>query len=271
VSAAGDGWAPGSLADIAAEVEAALVGKSVAVMVYGSRARGTAGPASDIDVLQVVVDAPRSYTSGRVEVSAFTVAQLSEMSRDGGLFILHLRHDGLILRDEDGVLAGVLAEYRQPASYADYRAELAAAAQVLAVDAAEFAEHGQHLTRLALFLARTCASIRTVEAGELVTDAALFGARLGDPELGAALAARHKAEFVPDDLAALLRVLRRYLDVPQRPVGASFADMLAGLAGRPGASSVVAAYLPLMSTVVVPCLPGWAGRIVMPVPPSRGC
>lgn len=228
------------------EVEAALPGESVAVMVYGSQARGTAGPGSDVDVLQVVAEPVASYTSGRVEVTAFTAGQLYEMSRDGGLFVLHLRQDGRLVRDERGVLAGVLAAYRQPASYGPYRRDLAAAAQILDVGEAEFARHGQELTRLALFAARSCASIRTVEAGHLVTDAELFADALGDAELGAALAVRRKdAPFTPEDLDALLRVLRRYLDIPARPPAAAIADVVARLrAERPRAASVVAAYLP---------------------------
>lgn len=57
------------------------------------------------------------------------------------------------------------------------------------MEGAELDVHGQALTRLALFMVQTCASIRTVEAGDLVSDANLFGARLGDPDLAAALAA----------------------------------------------------------------------------------
>jgi len=65
---------------------ATLEGRSLAVMLFGSHARGDAGPASDIDLLQVVPHSPHSYETGGVSVVAYTVNQLRDMAAAGSLF-----------------------------------------------------------------------------------------------------------------------------------------------------------------------------------------
>lgn len=239
---------------IGREALAGLSGESLAVALYGSQARGTAGPGSDIDVLQVVRDGARRYSRGRVEVTALNAEQLLRMSREGALFVLHLRCDARVLADPHGILAEVLAGYRHPDSYGPFRADLAAAATLLRVNTAEFAEHGQGLVRLALYLARSCACIATVEAGSPVTDAEGFADRLADPALGAALAVRRRTgPFVPQDLRALADVLDRYLPVPPRRPGATLAELateltgLADSAGRNRPADMVRAYVPTLA------------------------
>jgi predicted nucleotidyltransferase len=78
------------------EVEDALQGESLAVMVYGSVARGTDRPNSDLDVLQVRSDRQWLYRIGRVNVSAYTPEFLAKLAGTGSLFVLHLKLDGLV-------------------------------------------------------------------------------------------------------------------------------------------------------------------------------
>ncbi|HEY0639225.1 MAG TPA: nucleotidyltransferase domain-containing protein [Pseudonocardiaceae bacterium] len=237
--------------DLRDEVLAGLRGESLGVLVYGSQARGTAGPGSDIDVLQVVRDGTRRYACGRVDVTALPAAQLLRMSREGALFVLHLRCDGRVLEDPHGILAEVLDGYRQPASYGPFRDDMAAAATLLRVDDAEFAEHGPGLVRLALYLARSCAFVTTVEAGSPVTDAERFAAHLGDPALGEALQVRRRLDAVtPADLRLLAGVLDRYLDVPSRPPGSTLPGLVAALAHRKECADMVTAYVPTLGRAV---------------------
>src|SRR5438477_358219 len=79
------------------EVWFALSGPSLAVMLYGSRARGVSRPDSDVDVLQLVRDRPRSYSVGRANVAAYTPDHLAALAERGSLFVRHLRDDGVVL------------------------------------------------------------------------------------------------------------------------------------------------------------------------------
>jgi hypothetical protein len=227
------------------EALAALDGPSLAVMMYGSTARGTATASSDIDVLQVAHGPVRHYTAGRVDVTTMSPRLLLRISRAGGLFALHLRTDGRVLHDA-GVLRRILAEYRPPVSYGPLRSDLSWLLPTLAVTAAEFAVHGQALTRMALYLVRLCASAATHERGAVVTDADRFASALADPELGAALTVRRRAgPFVLEDLAAITAVLRRYLPA-QGNGNADRGRVHAEITRRPNAASVLAAFVPAL-------------------------
>src|SRR6266516_788528 len=92
----------------AGEVRSALTGESLAVMLYGSRARGRPRLDSDVDVLQLVPSRPGSYSVGRVNVAAYTPAHLMLLARRGSLFVRHLRDEGILLEDPKGVLARIL-------------------------------------------------------------------------------------------------------------------------------------------------------------------
>lgn len=102
-----------------------LQGSFVAVMLYGSQARGDARADSDVDVLQVVEHGARSYSIGELNVSAYTDTHLHELARRGSLFVRHLCNDGIVLSDPIGVIGQVLAAYREPISYDSLRSELA--------------------------------------------------------------------------------------------------------------------------------------------------
>ena len=107
-----------------------LSGPSIAVMLYGSQARGER-PDSDVDVLQVVEDRGRVYSVGEVNVSAYRAAHFRELASRGSLFVRHLRDEGVVLSDPDRVLQQILSEYLEPASYGALRAELAVVVSAL--------------------------------------------------------------------------------------------------------------------------------------------
>src|SRR5262249_36599518 len=72
--------------DVIARARAAVRGPYLAILLYGSQARGTQRPDSDIDVLQVVRARPGKYSDGNVNVTAYTIDTLWEMCQQGSLF-----------------------------------------------------------------------------------------------------------------------------------------------------------------------------------------
>jgi hypothetical protein len=134
-------------------------------MLYGSHARGDAGPGSDIDLLQLVPQSPRSYTSERVSVVSYTPAQLDEMAAEGSLFAWHLCTEGVVVHDPGGLLRDSLALHRGPAcdQALDRVATLSA---ILDLAPAEFALYSNRAVRTARYLARTAVYARALESGE---------------------------------------------------------------------------------------------------------
>lgn len=134
-----------------------------AAMLYGSHARGDSTSDSDVDLLEVRPEWHEHRSVERVSISAYTTDQLLRMAMAGSLFVLHLRDEGRVLSDPDGVLAKVLSEYRAPASYERLWREIAAASRALDASPAVLARNPEGFTRLALYLLRTAAIIRQLE------------------------------------------------------------------------------------------------------------
>src|SRR5205823_1249978 len=106
------GWRPFAAPAAAREAIAEAVHPDgIATMLYGSYARGDSTPDSDVDVLELVAHAPRSYSRGRVNVTQYLPAHLRRMAASGSLFVLHLRSEGLVLDDHTGVLQRCLDAY----------------------------------------------------------------------------------------------------------------------------------------------------------------
>lgn len=143
---------------------AQLTGDSIAVMLYGSHARGDAGLTSDVDLLQLVPHSPRSYTSARVSVVAYTPAQLKEMAAQGSLFAWHLRTEGVVVHDPQGLLRESLAVHSGPA-FARTLLRVADLSAIVDLGRSEFTAYANRATRTARYLARTAMYARALEAG----------------------------------------------------------------------------------------------------------
>lgn len=86
-----------------------------AVCLVGSMARGDARPDSDIDLVvlcerpvrELVAALPEVMRGGQVSLVCRTLDQIQEMALEGSLFLHHVRTEGKILHDPDGLLAGV--------------------------------------------------------------------------------------------------------------------------------------------------------------------
>lgn len=97
---------PGPIVD---EVLSALPRGAIAVILYGSYARGDYTESSDIDLL-IVGEAPRpTVASGRANVSTYDHRQFLTASHT--LFGAHLARDGILLHDVGGHVQQLLASF----------------------------------------------------------------------------------------------------------------------------------------------------------------
>jgi hypothetical protein len=126
-------------------------GPSIAVMLYGSYARGTADAHSDVDVLQVVDQAPTPYSVAGVNVTQYLPMHLTAMAKSGSLFVLHLRLEGRILSDPYGILRRCLDAYVPPSGYTFLMRELGIAAAALDTTASDIDRYLPALARWGSF------------------------------------------------------------------------------------------------------------------------
>jgi Nucleotidyltransferase domain len=156
---------PSPPSEAADGVLAMLQGSRIAVMLFGSHARGDAHADSDVDILQVVERWRPSYSIGRLSVSVYTGEHLIALARAGSLFVLHLATEGRSLEDPAEHLVGILASYRPPTSYQRVRENLRRASSVLDVAPEVFHRNAAGFVRVALYLLRTALYVRCVELG----------------------------------------------------------------------------------------------------------
>lgn len=196
---------------LVSEISTAVATPYLALMVYGSQARGSADPGSDVDVLAVVDRAAGAYSVGRVAITAYTPAHLHAMAQASSLFILHLKTEGIVLEDAAGVLARALEAYVPIESYEAYRQQIRAAASVLHVHADLFATHGQSLARLGIYLLRTALYLNAAEAGRPGFDVTLAAAITGEKEVMRACSLKRARQFSAADLDLLGRAVNTVL------------------------------------------------------------
>jgi hypothetical protein len=197
-----------------AEILDALAPPRDAVLLYGSHARGDVTPRSDIDVLQIVPRRRPSYGSGRLSVTTVTPESLGALAASGSLFVLHLREEGVLVRDTSHVLAEILGGYRAPVSYEPLRESLRLAAGILDVDARGFERDPRAFTQLAVYLLRTALYLRCAEGGRPLFSMREVADHLHDQRV---LDVFHERDQRPGDPQLFERVraiLAEYLGAP---------------------------------------------------------
>lgn len=171
-----------------------MLGSVEGVMLYGSTARGSAGARSDVDVLAVVRQRPRSEFDGELAVTAYLPGHLHAMAERGSLFVLHLRHDGIILHDPTGILADALAAYRSPADCDRLATVLTVVAQgLLAATPVERASLGPAMRSLAFYVLRSAVYDACVRHGEPQFDCVRAVEQLGLPHLASVFEERRRS------------------------------------------------------------------------------
>jgi hypothetical protein len=175
---------------IADEALNAVPDVGTSVMVFGSYARGDPSEASDIDVLALTKRHSPSASRGRVTVSAYDEATLRGMAQRGSLFVLHLRSEGVVVRDAEGKLRECLDSYCSPNSYDPLRATLRAVANLLDATEAEYKQRWKGYNEVALFVLRSLLYAHFAEAGDPVFSLRVIAQRLQRSKLELALAVK---------------------------------------------------------------------------------
>lgn len=137
---------------------------ALAIMLYGSSARGDSTSHSDVDILQVVPSRPGSATTGALSIVSYVPSQLERMAAEASLFAWHLRTEGRTIRDENRVLGTILAAHPGPNIEATLE-RVRCLTAVLDLGSAEFERHQEGLRRVARFLLRTAVYARALQAG----------------------------------------------------------------------------------------------------------
>jgi hypothetical protein len=140
-------------------------GESLALMLFGSVGRGEGRDRSGTDILQMTSRYRPSYKAGGYSFTVYTPESLEGAAVSGSLFVLHLKTEGIVLRDAQGVLARTLGKYVPPASYGPYFDELRRAVNLLNVSGDLYATEWERCHRLALFLLRSTLYAASAERG----------------------------------------------------------------------------------------------------------
>ena len=183
----------------------------LALMLYGSVARGTADSGSDVDVLELVAGPALSYKSGNVSVTQYEASHLHALSRQGSLFVRHLRSEGIVLSDPFNSLRLALDAYVAPNSYDHIWKQIAVAAGILDPVATDFDMYVGGLARLGIYLLRTSVYVRSIERGQETFDLGNIKWIAEDKDLLCALGMRRREEFQRKDVEFIRKQLGRIL------------------------------------------------------------
>lgn len=176
------------------------------LLIYGSRARGDAVAGSDLDLLGLV-DHPRPSTSaGDVNISYYTLEQLS--TGIGTLFGAHLKRDAKVIWDDDGSLAAAIDSMGEVDTDRLLR-RASRMTELFTSPERDLPRYLPGLLREARYLLRSCLYTRALAAGDPCFSVRELAERHDDPELAILLASRQAHEPSADDLNECLSRLQR--------------------------------------------------------------
>ncbi len=161
------------------------------IIIFGSKARGDDTEFSDIDVLELTDRRSRPYRHNRMNVSVYDEATLRLMAERGSLFVLHLRLEGLIVRDPLQKLASCLASYRQPSTYEPFRQSLRQIADLLDVSKTEYTQRWRPYNELSLYIIRSFYYAQFAEAGTPVFSLDALKSKVARQDFSTTLELKH--------------------------------------------------------------------------------
>lgn len=159
------------------DLKANLRGDVRGLLLYGSRARGTDRPGSDVDVLQLSNVSGPTVHIGLVSVSRYDAQSLRSLLQRGSIFGRHLHNEAKVLWDPVGELRGLLSEFRAPISYARTLSLIRLIAEALSLPHDSRYDIGVH--RAAVYCARTALYISSIQAGNEHFDSSRIAGELG--------------------------------------------------------------------------------------------
>lgn len=175
----------------------------LALMIYGSVARGSANSRSDLDVLELVTERPAPYKMGRANITQYLPTHLRQLAERGSLFVMHLLAEGEIVMDAHGVRSRALSAYVPPADYRDVREQISLAGAALDPNASDIGRYLPALVRMGIYLLRTATYVRCIEMGQPTFDVSEAVDVVGQSGLYEAIELRRRAEFTVSDLVGI--------------------------------------------------------------------
>ncbi|NRD55151.1 nucleotidyltransferase domain-containing protein [Corallococcus exiguus] len=162
-------------------------GKPLALLLFGSHARGDAKKDSDIDVLQVVNRPSPSYQKGQINYSVYTSRTLDDMARKGSLFILHLLTEGIAIFDPLEIKTALQLQFKPQPDYSRLRQEVCHATALLDTTKINYHKRWRRLHALALNLLRTYIYTKLYDQGQLTFSIDTAALRLKDQRISSAM------------------------------------------------------------------------------------
>jgi predicted nucleotidyltransferase len=176
-----------------------------AVMLYGSVARGDHVEGSDIDILAVAARPRFAAEVGSVSLTIYSEAHLVDLARKGSLFVLHLRAEGRVLRDNSNVFDKVFSEWIPPDPESLLKGMRAASA---VLDTA--GGHPTSRLKVALYILRSVLYTRCYQLNHPLFAMDRVASFLKDERISN-LYARSATETVEQRTALALDLLQQYL------------------------------------------------------------
>lgn len=192
---------------IVEDIVAALPLRAIAVILYGSYARGDYTDASDIDLL-IVEQAPRpTVASGKANLATYDLEQLDTARHT--LFGTHLARDGIVLHDTDSVVTDRLNSFVE-IDLDRLWDRVQSLARLLTLPLEEQHARLDGFVRHARYVLRTGTYARALRAGSPCFSVAELAVRFDDPDLQRLLSSH--PEVQGPATAAVLRELHERIE-----------------------------------------------------------